>query len=106
MVKGKMLTATEKAEIVKLLALNKTKLEISKKLKRDHRTVKNFVNDGKEGRKKHTSGQPKVTTARNLRKIKRSLSANPHSTSKTMFNHAGVAKILKRTRKRILKKIG
>ena len=35
MVKGKMLTATEKAEIVKLLALNLTLLEISKKLKRD-----------------------------------------------------------------------
>ena len=46
-----MLTASEKSEIVELLALKKSILEITKNLKQDHRTVKGFVNDGKEGRK-------------------------------------------------------
>ena len=100
-----MLTANEKAEIVKLLSLNKNTLEISKKLKRDHRTVKRFVNEGKTERKSHSNGRPKVTTARDIRKIKRSLSANPHSTSKSIFESAGVTGISKRSRNRILKDI-
>ena len=97
MVKEKMLTASEKAEIVKLLALNKKNLhqKFSKKLKRDHRTKKNFVNDGKEGKKKLISGQPKVTAARDLRKIKCCLYANSQSTSKAIFDHTGIAEISK-----------
>ncbi|CAI9721087.1 element Tc3 transposase [Octopus vulgaris] len=58
MAKGKMLTDSEKGEIVKLLAAKKSTLEISKSLKRDHRTVKRFI-DGKDGRKKHKSGRAK-----------------------------------------------
>ena len=51
----------EKSEIFTFLAEKKSTLEISKILKRDHRTVKRFVIDGKDGRKKHKSGRPKVT---------------------------------------------
>ena len=59
MAKGKMLTDREKGEIVTFLAAKKSTLEISKILKRDHRTVKYFVIDGKDGRKKHKSGRPR-----------------------------------------------
>ena len=105
MAKGKMLTDSEKSQIVKLLALKKSTLEISKELKRDHRTIKSFVNEGKSERKKHKKGRPRVTTARDLRKIKRSLSENPHSTSKTIFDQAGVTNTSKSTRNRILKQM-
>ena len=100
-----MLTASEKSQIVELLALKKSTLEIAKKLKRNHRTEKGFVNEAIEERKKHKTGRPRVTTSRDLRKIKRSFSANPHSTSKAIFDHAGVTEISKRTRNRILKQM-
>ena len=43
--KKKDLSATEKKEIVQLLAKGKTTLEISKILRRDHRIVKNAMED-------------------------------------------------------------
>ena len=43
MAKGKMLTASERANVVKLLKMKKSTLEISKIIKRDHRTVKTYV---------------------------------------------------------------
>ena len=104
MAKGPMLTAYERRQIVTNLAIGKSTLEISKILKRDHRTVKRFVEEGKVERKQHKRGRPSVTTSRDLRKIKRSLSQNPHSTSQTIFEAAGVTNVSKRTRNRILKK--
>ena len=55
MAKGKMSTASEKANIVKLLKMKKSTLEISKIIKRDHRTVKRYMNEGKVDRKQHES---------------------------------------------------
>ena len=46
-----MLTDREKGEIVTFLAAKKSTLEISKILKQDHRTVKRFIIDSKDGRK-------------------------------------------------------
>ena len=105
MAKGRMLANSERTEIVKLLKENKTTLEISKIIKRDHRTVKRFVNEGKVDRKKHKTGRPRVTTSRYLRKISRSLSMNPHCTSKEIFEKAGLTDVSKRTRNRILGKM-
>ena len=59
MAKGKMLKDNEKSQITKLLALKKATLEIAKELKRDHRTIKSFVNEGKSERKKTQKGQTK-----------------------------------------------
>ena len=53
MAKGKMLTASERANVVKLLMMKKSTLEISKIIKQDHRTVKRFTNEGKVDRKQH-----------------------------------------------------
>ena len=44
MAKGKMLTASGRANIVKVLNIKKFTLEISKIIKRDHCTVKRFMN--------------------------------------------------------------
>ena len=101
MAKGKMLTASERANVVKLLKMKKSTLEISKIIKRDHRTVKRFTNEGNVCRKQHKSGQPRVTTSRDWRKIKRAFSQNPHCTSKDIYA-AGLTDVSKRTRNRIL----
>ena len=102
-----MLTSSERVEIVKLIELKKFTLEISKILKRDHQTVKHFVNEGKillmRERKKHISYRPRMTRSKDLRKIKINLSVNFYSTSKKIFDKAGVTKISKRTRNPILK---
>ena len=66
---------------------------------------KGFVIEAREGRKKHKTVRPRVTTSKDLRKIKRTLSAKPHSTNKDILDHAGVTKISKRTRNRILKQM-
>ena len=58
----------------------------------------------KEG-KKHKTRTPRVTTSRDLRKIKRSLSANPHRTSKAIFDHARVTEISKRAQNQILRQM-
>lgn len=106
MARGKMLTSSEKAKITSLLSESKTTLEISKIIKRDHRTVKRFVHEGKVERKQHKGGRPRKLNSRDGRKIKRSLSQNPHSNSKQIFEDAGVANIPKTTRNRILKNMG
>ena len=59
-------------------------------------------NEGKVDRKQHKNGRPRVTTSRDLRKIKRALSQNPHCTSKDIFDAAGLTDVSKRTRNRIL----
>ena len=63
MAKGKMLTASERPNIVKLLKMNNSALEISKIIKRDHCTVKRFTNEGKVDRKPHKNGRPNVTNS-------------------------------------------
>ena len=102
MAKEMMLTGSERANVVKLLKMKKSTLEISKIIKRDHRTVKRFTNEGKVDRKQHKSSRPRVTTSRDLRKIKRALSHNPHCTSKDIFDAAGLTDVSKRTRNLIL----
>ena len=100
MTKGKMLTASERANVVKPLKMKKSTLKIFKIIKQDHRTVKRFTNEGKVDRKQHKSGLPRVTTSRDLRKIKRAMSQNPQCTD--IFDAAGVTDVSKRTRNRIL----
>ena len=102
MANGKMLPASERDNVVKLLKMKKSTLEISKIIKRDHRMVKQFTNEGKVDRKQHKSSQPRVRTSRDLRKIKRALSQNPHWTSKDIFDEAGLTDVSKRTHNRIL----
>ena len=89
MAKEKMLTANERNNVVNLLMIKNSTLEISKIIKRDHRRLKTFTNEGTD-RKQHKRGRPRVTTSRYLRKIKRDLSKNLHCTSKDIFDAAGV----------------
>ena len=64
--------------------------------------MKRFTNEGKVDQKQNKSGQPRMTTSKDLIKIKRALSQNPHCTSKDIFDAAGVTDVSKRTRNRIL----
>ena len=101
-----MLTSSEKAKITRLSSENKSTLEISKFIRRDHRTVKNFDHAGKIERKPHKGDRLRKLNKRDERNIKRSPSQNPHSSSKHIFEDAGVADIPKTTRNRTLKSIG
>ena len=67
MVRMKMLTSSEKSKITSLLSENKSTLEISKLTKRDHRTVKQFVHDGKIERKPHKGSRPRKFNKRDER---------------------------------------
>ena len=60
------------------------------------------MNEGKVDQKQHKSSWPRVTISRDLRKIKRALSQNPHCTSKDIFDAAGVTDVSKRTCNQIL----
>ena len=106
MVRGKLVTSSEKAKITIFLSENKSTLEILKLIKRDHRTVKQFFYDGKIERKPHKGGRPRKLNKRDETKIKRSLSQNPQSSSKHIFEDAGVANIPKTTRNRTLENQG
>ncbi|KAF4678040.1 hypothetical protein FOL47_006992 [Perkinsus chesapeaki] len=79
MARGTFLTESERSTIIKCLASGETALQISKKLGRDPRTVKSFTND------------PSRKT--------------PLSTSKRLFEEAGIPMKCKTTRCRVLKSI-
>ena len=101
-----MLTSSEKAKIISLLSKNKSLFEISKLVKRDHHTVKQLVHDGKIERKPHKRDRPRKLNKRDERKIKRSQSQNPHSSSKLILEDDGVANIPKTIRNWALKTMG
>ena len=101
-----MLNKTEKLNIEREYAKNKSTLEISKFLNRDHRTIKNYVKILSGDIIPKKMGRPKIISNRNLRRIKLSLSKNPHSTSNLVFNEAGIQDISRATRNRVLKSIG
>ena len=63
---GQMLTSNEGREIIKLLARDKSTLEVSKILKRVHRTVKRFIDDGKVKQKKSTKEVVQVKTQKGI----------------------------------------
>ena len=51
-------------------------------------------------RKKYVSGRPKAVNEREVRQIHRLCATNPHSTSKAIFEEAGVENVSKGTRNR------
>ena len=69
----KMLSISERARITILLSENKTTLEISKIIKRDHRTFKRFVSEVKIQWKEHKGGHSCPFNIRDKKNIKKSL---------------------------------
>ena len=81
--------------IVQLGSKEKSSFEVARKLKRDHCTIKKFLTKGKVTRAKQKCTKPKALSPRHERKVKIALLRMPHSTSKTIFEAAGLSKVPK-----------
>ncbi|KAF4673376.1 hypothetical protein FOL47_010622 [Perkinsus chesapeaki] len=106
MSRGKQLSDSERAEIVKMLAAGKTTLEISKALKRDHRTVKEYVENPTKRPLGHPGPTKKSVTSREKTRLKREMARSPLATSKEIFEGAGVTMKPKTSRNRVLNQLG
>ena len=85
---------------------NKTNLDISKIIHRDHRTEKSYIANSNKVRQKSDKGMFRKISCREISCIKRAVAKNPHSTSFEIFDEAGVSTRSRAGRCRILKSIG
>lgn len=99
------LKSHEKDNILKLIAGGKTTLEVSKLLKRDHRTIKKHVAGcfSRKGRKDR--GKYRKVSPREVRKLKVCVNKNPLSTSKFIFADSDIVNVSRDTRCRILRQV-
>lgn len=103
--KKKDLSQGEKAEIVQNLANGMKTIDIAKKIKRDHRTIKNFVNNSNAIRTRSDKGLRRKVTMRELRRIKKELIRHPCLSSKRIFANADAAETPRTSRCRILQEM-
>ena len=75
----------ETKKIIRLCSEGNNSLEISKLLKRAHRTIKNFLSTSEAIRAKPKRTKPKAMSSRDMRKLKNALRKMPHSTSRAIF---------------------
>lgn len=104
--KRKDLLEEEKAKIIRLLGQGESTLGISRILKRDHRTIKSFVESGNKCRKKRSDAGRRCVTPRDMNALKRQMCKMPLATSASIFKAAGVAPKSRATRFRVLTMIG
>uniref|UniRef100_A0A668TI68 Ubiquitin-like domain-containing protein n=2 Tax=Oreochromis aureus TaxID=47969 RepID=A0A668TI68_OREAU len=98
----KDLTGSEKSKIVRYLAEGCSSLKIAKLLKRDHRTIKRFIQNSQQGRKKRVDKPRRKITAHELRKVKRAAAKMPLATSLAIFQSCNITGVPKSTRCAIL----
>ena len=67
--KKKDLSAAEKRQIVQYLGQGITTLDISKRIARDHRTVKKFVTDSQHKRVRSDKGKIRKISAKQMRRV-------------------------------------
>ena len=103
--KKKDLSAVEKREIVECLGQGMKTLDISQKLKRDHRTVKRFVADSEHTRVRADKGTMRKVSARQIHQIKRAAAKMPLQSSKQVFEAAGASGVPRTSRCRILQRL-
>lgn len=99
----KDLTGSEKSKIVRYIAEGCSSLKIAKLLKRDHRTIKRFIQNSQQGRKKRAEKPRRKITARELRKVKRAAAKMPLATSLAIFQSCNITGVPKSTRCAILR---
>lgn len=80
-------------------------LDISRKLKRDHRTVKRFVADSECRQVRANKGRMRKVSARQIHWIKRAAAKMPLQSSKQVFEAAGASGVLRTSRCRILQRL-
>ena len=102
----KDLTATEKQIIVTRLKSGMSTLQISKMLKRDHRTVKKAADNILYKRKRNKGKGFKDISDRDVRQLKRTMVNHPLLTSGQLLSMAGIDNIKRDKRCRILKQMG
>ena len=103
--KKKYLNAAEKREIVQCLGQGMKPLYISRKLKRDHRTVKRFVADSEHTRVRADKGTMRKVSARQKHRIKRAAAKMPLQSSKHIFEAANASGVPRTSRCRILQRL-
>ncbi|CAJ0950984.1 unnamed protein product [Ranitomeya imitator] len=97
------LMGSEKSKIVRCLAEGCSSLEIDKHLKRDHRTIKRFMANSQQSRKKRVGQKRRKITAHELRKMKREVAKMPFATNFAIFQSCNVTGVSKSTRCAILR---
>lgn len=104
MARKKELTSDEKNYIIKEISKGKSSLQISKDLKRDHRTIKKVCQNGIQPRKKKSQAEFRTLTNRDLSHIRREIIRNPHASSSFIFRAAGAPMVSRETRCKALRK--
>ena len=89
-----------------MLGKGMTTIEISKKLSKDHRTIKAYVVKGKTKRKVPERAHLRKIDARTKRHIAKEMIRTPHSTSKKLFERAGAPQMSKTSRCEVLRSLG
>ena len=102
--KKKDLSAAEKQQIVQYLGQGITTLDISKRIARDHRTVKKFVTDSQHKRVCSDKGKIRKISAKQMRRVKRAATKMPLNSSKQVFEAAGASGDSRTSRCRMLKR--
>ena len=97
------LTESEKPKITKSLSEGCNTLEIAKILGCDHRTIKRFVANSQQGRKKRVEKKRRKLTAKDLRRIKREATRNPLSSSSVIFQNCDLPGVPRSTRCSVLR---
>jgi len=104
--RAKGLTEAEKETIVKGIAKGTSPKVIAHSIGRHVDTVKRFLADPSQRKKRSDSGVLKAVTTRELRIVKRQLFKKPGRTSKTIFAEANLPEVPKSTRCRLLRDMG
>ena len=97
------LTDSEKSKMVKRFLEGRSTLEIAKILGRDHRTIKRFVANSQQGRKKRVEKKRRTLIAKDLRRIKREATRNPFSSSAVIFQNCNLPGVSRSTRCSVLR---
>ena len=84
------LTTDEKNKIVQMLSDGERSNDIAKKLGRDHRTMKKFIDNSQSGRKKREEKPFRKLCNRDLNRIKREVVRRPLASSKDLFTSVGL----------------
>uniref|UniRef100_A0A087YR09 Tc1-like transposase DDE domain-containing protein n=1 Tax=Poecilia formosa TaxID=48698 RepID=A0A087YR09_POEFO len=103
--RGMDLSAAEKRQIVQCLGKGMKTLDISQKLKRDHRTVKRFVTDSEHRRVRADKGIIRKVSVRQIHQIKTAAAKMPLQSSKQLFEAAGASGVPRTSRWRILQRL-
>jgi transposase len=100
--RAKDLTDAENTFIIKETAKGSSCAAISRILGRHVKTVQRFLNNPSSRKQRSDKGKLKVMTLRDIRTVKRQVNKRPGSTSKTIFESAGLPSVSKTTRNRTL----